>query len=326
MKKFLRRLLILLVLLGLLSGGLFLYARYYLSTPAANAETVTVVFPRGTSARMMAEELSRSGVITHPMLWQAIAHATGQARRFKAGEYAFAAGVTPADVLNALSEGKVVIRRFTVPEGRTARQIVESLRLEEVLTGEISESPEEGTLLPDTYHYMYGDTRQSLIDRMQADMKAAVEAAWQARAKELPVKNRQELVTLASIVERETGIASERAQVAAVYINRLRIGMKLQADPTVIYGLEAEKGAALGRALTYDDLRKATPYNTYVINGLPPGPIANPGVASLMATANPAESDALYFVADGSGGHVFARTLEEHNRNVAKWRKVQGGK
>ncbi|XDA96566.1 endolytic transglycosylase MltG [Sulfitobacter sp. LCG007] len=212
--------------------------------------------------------------------------------------------------------------RISLAEGVTSWQVVESLKAIDVLEGEIEGIPAEGSLAPDSYEVRPGDDRSELIAKMKSGQEILVAEAWQNRAEGLPVETPEELVVLASIIEKETGIPEERGQVASVFVNRLREGMRLQTDPTVIYGVTEGKGV-LGRGLRQSELRKATPWNTYVILGLPPTPIANPGRESLQAAAHPLESDFLFFVADGSGGHAFARTLEEHNANVAKWRKIE---
>jgi UPF0755 protein len=225
-------------------------------------------------------------------------------------------------VLGKLVKGDVVLRFVTVPEGRTSWEAVEILSANPLLTGEIDEVPPEGSLFPETYDIQRGQARTEIVARMQAKMDQVLDAAWQKRAEDLPVKTKEEALVLASIVEKETGLADERPEVAAVFVNRLRKGMKLQSDPTVVYGVTEGKGP-LGRGLRRSELDRATPWNTYVIDGLPPSPIANPGLAAIEAVLNPPESEYLYFVADGTGGHVFAKTLDEHNANVRKWREIE---
>ncbi len=225
-------------------------------------------------------------------------------------------------VLEQMRQGRTVVRRFTVPEGLTSAQVVALLEKEPALTGTVSKPPRNGALLPETYHYAYGDSRAALVERMQAAMTQALAEAWKGRDEGLPLETPQQALVLASIVEKETGIAAERAKVAGVFVNRLEAGMKLQSDPTVIFALTDGAGE-LGRALTRNDWKFESAYNTYVNAGLPPGPIANPGKASLQAVAKPEKHEFLYFVADGTGGHVFAKTLPDHNRNVARWREIQ---
>jgi UPF0755 protein len=237
----------------------------------------------------------------------------------KAGEYLFDAGVSMREVLETLVEGKSILHQVTVAEGLTSAQIVQKLMESDVLVGEVSRVPREGTLLPETYKVMRGTNRQQLLTRMAAAHARVAQEVWDRRATDLPIKTMDEFITLASIVEKETGKTDERTRVAAVFINRLARKMRLQSDPTIIYGLAGGRGT-LGRPLTRDDVERATPYNTYVIEGLPPGPIANPGRASLEAVANPSRTRELYFVADGTGGHVFAATYEQHLKNVARWR------
>jgi UPF0755 protein len=215
-----------------------------------------------------------------------------------------------------------VLHQVTIPEGLTSEQAVARLLENDVLSGSVREIPKEGSLLPETYRFPRGFTREQMLQRMTADQRRAVADIWAKRALNLPLRTPEELVVLASIVEKETGKASERARVAAVFVNRLSRRMKLQSDPTIIYGLVGGKGS-LGRPILRSDIDRPTAYNTYVIDGLPPGPIANPGRAALEATANPLQTKELYFVADGTGGHVFAETLEEHNRNVARWREIE---
>jgi UPF0755 protein len=221
-----------------------------------------------------------------------------------------------------LTSGKTIVHRLTLPEGVMSAEAAALIAAAEPLVGEIGTIPPEGSLLPETYHFSRGDTRSDLIARMQAAQDEVLAELWPTRSDDLPFDTRREAVILASIVEKETGVAEERPLVASVFINRLRKEMRLQSDPTVVYGLTDGEGP-LGRALTRADLEIATPYNTYLIDGLPPGPIANPGRASLAAVLSPAESEYLYFVADGSGGHAFAKTLTQHNRNVANWRKIR---
>ena len=225
------------------------------------------------------------------------------------------------DVIVKLQSGKTVVRRLTVPEGMTAAQLIQQLLTMEGLEGGIGRWPEDGALLPDTYNYSYGDSRQSILQRMAEAMDAYMQQRWSERSPSL-VRTPREALTLASIVEKETAIAAERPQIAAVFLNRLKRGMRLQSDPTVVYGLTRGTGG-LGRALSRTDLQSDSPFNTYIVQGLPPAPICNPGRASIDAVLFPAKTSDLYFVADGSGGHVFAETLEEHNRNVARWRKIR---
>ncbi|WP_448187501.1 endolytic transglycosylase MltG [Azospirillum sp. sgz301742] len=297
-------------------GGLRLVA------PGPLTEPVTVVIPRGSGLEAVAITLADAGVVSSPLLVVFGAGLSGSVRDLKAGEYAFAPGISIEEVLEQMRRGRTVVHRLTVPEGLTSAQILALLEKEPVLTGAVPQRPKDGSLLPETYNFSYGDTREQLVERMQRAMTQVLAEAWKSRDKDLPYKSPEEALTMASIVEKETGVAAERARVAGVYVNRLGTGMRLQSDPTVIFALTDGSGE-LGRALTRADLRTESPYNTYVVTGLPPGPIANPGRASILAALKPERHEFLYFVADGSGGHAFAKTLPDHNRNVARWRDVQ---
>ena len=305
-------------------GAGFLYAwghERFTGPGPLDAEKV-VLIERGAGLQAIAQQLAQEGVIRSPLIFRLGARATGQATQLKAGEYAFPAEASPEQALQIVVSGKTVARTLTVPEGLTSHEIVARIREAPALTGKIAEVPDEGELLPETYHYQRGDSRSELLARMRESMDRALAELWPERAQDLPYDTQQEAVTLASIVEKETAVPGERALVAGVFVNRLERGMRLQSDPTVSFALtEGEK--ELGRPLTRADWRVDHPYNTYRISGLPPGPIANPGRAALKAALNPADTDYLYFVADGSGGHAFAKTLRQHNRNVAEWRKVR---
>jgi UPF0755 protein len=253
---------------------------------------------------------------------------TGQQAALKAGEYKFSPGVSLGSVVAKLARGDVFRRVFTVAEGLTSWQVQEILDHTEGLTGELKETPPEGSLLPQTYQYMAGDTKQTAVLDMQKAMNDTIDLLWSGRDADIPISTPQEAVTLASIVEKETGVATERARIAGLFENRLKAGVALQSDPTVIYALtkgHIQTGGMgpLGRRLLAKDLEIDSPYNTYKNPGLPPGPIANPGKDALVAVLHPEHNDYMYFVADGTGGHVFAKTLEEHNENVAKWRKIR---
>ena len=289
--------------------------------PAARSGAVTEVqLPRGAGVAGVAEALKSAGVIRSALVFQVLARATGAARSLKAGEYAIPSRAPVLAVLSDLRAGRTIARSVTLPEGLTSAMIVRQLQAVEWLTGEV-EVPAEGTLLPETYRAERGDTRQSLLDRMRGDQQALLDRLWAARRPGLPLASPEEAVILASIVEKETGLRDERRRVAAVFINRLRIGMRLQSDPTVIYAVS--RGEPLGRGIRASELASRSPWNTYAYSGLPPTPIANPGRASLEAVLDPLETRELYFVADGTGGHVFAETLEAHNANVARWRAVE---
>ena len=285
-------------------------------------EDKTVVFAPGQGFRVIADTLEAEGVIRHALPFKGFAILSGDARRFKPGEYVFPAGASAEQIIRLLGDGKTVVRKITVPEGLLAVQIHELIRNAPGLTGELPATAKDCDLLPETYHYSLGDSRESVLKRMQSDMQAVLRSLWPARQQNLPFTTAEEAVILASIVETETGLPAERAHVASVYINRLRLGMPLQADPTAAYAV-TDGQAPLSRALTRADLETDSPYNTYKYPGLPPGPIANPGRASIEAVLQPEEHNFIYFVADGSGGHIFAATLDEHNKNVAEWRKIR---
>ena len=284
-----------------------------------------VLIPRNTGTSAIASILKEEGVINHPLLFEAYALINRQRGQLKAGEFQFKAGTSIQEAIDTLVQGKAILHAVTIPEGLTSDQIVARLYENEILSGDIAETPREGTLLPDTYKFERGTTRQQIINTMQAAQRQVLDQIWQRRSADLPIKSPQELVILASIVEKETGRADERTRVAGVFINRLMKRMKLQSDPTIVYGLVGGKGT-LGRGILRSEIETPTPYNTYVIEGLPPGPIANPGRAALEAVANPSRTKDLYFVADGSGGHAFAETYEQHQRNVSRWRQIEKAK
>ncbi|MDP6786136.1 MAG: endolytic transglycosylase MltG [Rhodospirillales bacterium] len=309
-----------LLALVVLSGGILTWGAAEFSRPGPLKAATTVVIARGAGLEVIASELTRAGVLADPLVFRLGARLTGADKRLRAGEYAFPARVSPRQTVALLESGKTVVRRLTVVEGLTTAEIVAQLEATDGLAGALGQLPKEGTLLPETYHFSFGDARRAIVGRMAEAMRRALGEAWAARNRESPLETPESALILASIIEKETAVPQERARVAGVFINRLRKGMKLQSDPTVVYGLTGGQGP-LGRPLTRADLRTPSPYNTYLIDGLPPSPISNPGLASIVAALDPARTDELYFVADGSGGHVFARTLSEHNRNVARWRK-----
>lgn len=286
---------------------------------AAPAE---VQVERGEGLNSVAAKLEGAGAIRNATLFRIAARYAELEEGLKFGDYSIPAGASMEDILRLLNQGGNVTRQVVVPEGLTSWQVVELLNAREELTGEIVEIPAEGTLAPAGYDFQRGDDRNALIARMQAEQSEILAAAWADRAPDLPVTSPEELLTLASIIEKETGVPDERARVASVFVNRLRRGMKLQTDPTVIYGITKGEGT-LGRGLRASELATVTPYNTYARTGLPPGPIANPGAASIEAAAHPEDTEFVYFVADGTGGHAFAQTLPEHNRNVGQWRRIE---
>jgi UPF0755 protein len=278
-----------------------------------------VVIPRGGTERI-ASALAEARVIADPRIFAVAAWLTRDAGPLRAAEFAFPAGVPVREVLRILREERAVQRRLTIPEGLTAHQIRALLERTEGLTGETPPIA-EGAVLPETYLFEWGETRAAILRRADAAMDRALAEAWAARAPNLPLASAREALVLASIVERETGKPEERGEVAGVFVNRLRRGMPLQSDPTVAYA--ATGGAPMDRPISRADLDRDHPFNTYRIRGLPPGPIASPGRAALVAATRPDATDNLFFVADGTGGHAFSRTLEEHNRAVARWREVE---
>lgn len=290
--------------------------------PGPLVEETVVLINRGAGSVSVAETLLQAGVIKHPFLFRLAARLQGLDKHLKAGEYQFFPHISMADVLKQMAKGEVLYRKLTLPEGLTTAQMLEIIANNEFLSGEISLIPQEGSLLPETYSFFRGDSRDSVIIQAQEAMQKSLDDAWLERDETVPVKNPQELLILASIIEKETGVPEERGLVASVFANRLRKGMRLQTDPTVIYALTEGK-KDLGRLLTRKDLEVDSPYNTYKYYGLPPKPICNPGKASLEAAANPEVSSYLYFVADGTGGHRFANSLNEHNQNVSHWKKYQ---
>ncbi|MFN4087673.1 MAG: endolytic transglycosylase MltG [Alphaproteobacteria bacterium] len=316
-----RLFLVLFLVLAAAAGGAGLWGWHQYTAPGPLPADRNVVVERGQGTRSIAESLAEAGVIREPLLFLAALRLRDEQGRVKAGEYAFPSGISVEAVIDKMVAGDTVVRRITVAEGLTVTEALRRVVDAEGLTGDPPEVP-EGRLLPDTYHYVWGESREAVVGRMQRAMDAALQRVWERRPDDLPIATPEELLTLASIVEKETGVADERARVAAVFVNRLRRGMKLQSDPTVIYAMTRGKHPQ-ERPLTRDDLQTADPYNTYHVAGLPPGPIASPGLAALEAVVAPADTDELYFVADGTGGHAFARTLAEHNRNVLNWRRLQ---
>lgn len=309
---------ILVVIVG--AVGLFAKVQFDQAGPLESERLISV--DSGTGLSEISEALQEGEVISNALIFRLAVAFYGNQAELQAGEYLIPAGASMREIMDILVEGRTTVYTVTIPEGLTSQQIVDRLNANEDLVGEIAEIPPEGSLLPETYQFSRGDTRQSIIDRMTREWNIAVDEIWNRRVEGLPLASKEELVILASIVEKETGIADERSRVAAVFINRLNDGMRLQSDPTVIYGVYGGAGAPSGHVITQSELNGASPYNTYLINGLPAGPIANPGIAALEAVANPSQTDDLYFVADGSGGHVFAETYAEHQRNVDRYRQI----
>jgi UPF0755 protein len=310
------------VLVALAAGiALFFGKQRFEATGPLQADRI-VNIPRGSGMRDIADILSREGVIDQPWLFIGGVLVLKAREDLKAGEYEFKAHSSVRDVVATIVEGKAVAHQVSIPEGFTSEQIVARLVQDNVLAGDIKQIPREGSLLPDTYNFARGITREQMVQRMQQAQQRLLHEIWEHRAPDLPLKTPDQLVVLASLVEKETGKPEERTRVAAVFVNRLKQRIKLQSDPTIIYGLVGGKGT-LGRPIMKSEIEQPTPYNTYIIDGLPPGPIANPGRASLEAAANPARTRELYFVADGTGGHAFAETYEQHQKNVARLRSIE---
>ena len=312
-----------LIILMVGAGTAYYYGRQILETPGPLREDKVVNIPARAGKRDIADALQREGVINvNPWAFIGSVFALKASSDLKPGEYEFKKNASLRDVIATIVEGKVVQHAVTIPEGLTSEQIVARLTDSDIFAGSVREIPREGTLLPETYKFPRGTTRDQVIQRMQQTQKRVLAEIWERRNPDVPIKSPEALITLASIIEKETGKADERSRVAAVYVNRLRQKMKLQSDPTIIYGLVGGKGT-LGRPIRRSEITQPSPYNTYVIEGLPPGPIANPGRASLEAAANPARTRDLFFVADGTGGHTFTETYDQHQKNVVKLRAIE---
>ncbi|MEX2642238.1 MAG: endolytic transglycosylase MltG [Acetobacterales bacterium] len=303
-----------------LGFGGWLYAEY--TRPGPLAQSKAVVIPKGSGPGEIAGTLAASGVIRNSELFTIVVRLTGDDRSLRAGEFMFPARGSIRETVDILQTGRTVQRRLTIAEGLTTAEALRVIQAAEGLAGAIEPVPGEGELLPETYYYSWGDTRNEIVQRMREAMSRTLAELWQGRASGLPIESPESALVLAAIVEKETGVPDERPRVAAVFINRLRKGMRLQSDPTVVYAV-TEGQTSLGRRLTSDDLAVTSAYNTYRFAGLPPGPICNPGADAIRAVLNPADTDEFYFVADGTGGHAFSRTLDEHNRKVRRWREIR---
>ena len=315
-----------LVLLGSVAGA-SLILRHQVESPGPLDVTRAVAIPKGLNRNSIAERLQAEGVISSPWTFVVASYVneqvgTKKGSSLKYGDYEFKKGASMREVLDAISEGRSVLAKLTIPEGLTSQQIVERIKADPNLSGEIAQVPAEGALLPDTYRFSKGMTRQELVEQMQAKQKEILAGLWEKRQEGLPVTTPEQALTLASIIEKETGRADERERVASVFVNRLKKNMRLESDPTILYGL---LGGAVqwGKPILKSEIESKTAHNTYQIKGLPPTPICNPGRAAIEATLNPAKTGDLYFVADGNGGHVFSDTLKEHNAAVANWRKAE---
>lgn len=316
------------IVVTVLVASVFYYVKYQFYRDGPLNYPTIVVIPKGMGVNAIATKLETDGVISskHIFIASYLYFKQTEPQRLRSGlrfgEYEIPKAASMSRVLEKLTTGKPILYQITLPEGLTSQQIVARINEHPNLSGEIIQVPPEGSLLPDTYKFTRNTNRQDLVIRMQAEQRRFLERLWPKRADGLPIKSMDEALILASIVEKETGRGNERAQVAGVFINRLRRGMKLQSDPTIIYGLVGGQGS-LGRPIRRSEIRQKTEYNTYQIQGLPPTPIANAGRAAIEAVLNPADTDYLFFVADGTGGHAFAKTLKGHNRNVAKWRVIE---
>ena len=315
-------------ILGAIVLGVYAMINYrYEATPKGEAAEIVFEVPRGSGLSSIAARLEKDGLIKNAFVFKLVTKLRGNEANFKAGEFIITQPASMSKIYETLAEGKAVLYPFTAPEGLTSAQIMRAMERIETLTGDMPETPAEGTMLPETYMTPRGMSRSALVKKMQDAQTKIIDELWDKRQEGLPLKTKEEAIILASIVEKETGVGAERDVVAGVFINRLKIGMKLQTDPTIIYGIS--KGEPLynkrgqRRTLYRSEIDRKTPWNTYQIDGLPPTPICNPGAKAISAVLQPAKTEYLFFVADGSGGHVFAKTNREHVNNVNKWRKIE---
>jgi len=298
------------------------FSMSYLKTPGPLQSEKTIVIASGASTVSISQQLAENEIIKFPEVFAVIIKVLKYGKSLKAGEYSFPPHVLPIDVFKKMESGEVVVRKITIPEGLYTSQILELINNDKAQSGNIPENIVEGDLLPETYEYHYGDLRTNMVKRMQEARRKLLDELWEKRQAGLPLVTKNEALVLASIIEKETRLPDERQRVAAVFINRLRKNMRLQTDPTVIYAVTGGK-YVLNRPLSYDDLEMESVYNTYKNQGMPPTPISNPGRASIEAALNPMNTDELYFVASGNGGHVFASNIKQHNENVSKLRKLE---
>lgn len=319
--------LVLVTLFGglLLASYNFMKYRYVRSGPLEDSRVFAV--PSGAGLSSIAGQLEEDGFIDSAVMLKLNAKFTGIGGALKTGEYPIEAGASMQDIITVLESGKTVLYPVTLPEGLTSAQMMRIIAKAETLTGEMPPTPPEGSLLPETYMHPRGMSRAALVSKMKSAQTQLLDELWDARKSGLPITSKEEALILASVVEKETGIGAERDMVAGVFTNRLRLGMRLQSDPTIIYGVsqgEILRGRdGKQRGLRRSEIDRKTDWNTYQIDGLPKTPICNPGAKAIAAVLNPGKTDALFFVADGTGGHVFSKTNAEHNRNVLKWRKIE---
>jgi len=318
---FVLRFFALVVFLAVLAAGAWYWERWNFQQPGPAPSYKVVMVEPGDHVNTIAQHLADNGVISNGDLFRIGLRIRGLQAQLKAGEYGFPAHASMADVAGILISGKSIQHKLTAAEGLTSKMIFDVVEADPVLTGNAGAVPDEGKLLPETYLFTRGTTRSEMIARMKKAQAKVLSELWHGRKADLPVKTKDDAIVLASIVEKETAIPEERRHIAAVFMNRLRLGMKLQSDPTIIYDIT--QGYPLGRGIRESELARASPHNTYVIAGLPPTPICNPGKDSIAAVLNPADSNDLYFVANGHGGHVFSATVEQQNRNVSEWRRIE---
>nr|WP_235919043.1 endolytic transglycosylase MltG [Aureimonas psammosilenae] len=311
------------LILCLVAGGVALWGRSQFEGPGPLGTAATMVVPKNTSLESIAGNLQRAGIVSDARIFEYGVRLTKSAAKLKAGEYGFEPGISMRGVLDKLTSGDSILHSVVIPEGWTVRQVFDRIAAEDVLTGDMPPMPGEGSLRTDTYRVQRGMQRAELVRKMQEAQSDLVQEIWARRDKDLGLKDIGQFVTLASIVEKETGKADERPRIAGVFLNRLKKGMRLQSDPTIIYAVWGGAGKPSDEPIRQSHIRNESPYNTYVAKGLPPGPIACPGRAALEAVANPAATKDVYFVADGDGGHLFATTLDEHNANVRRYREIE---
>lgn len=311
------------VLIALCLCGGSVFSFYSLLYEQNNvAESTVVLVEKGEPLNKVALRLKKDGLLNSVAVFKVAARLSGKATQVKAGEYRIPARASAKEILDILVSGQTVVRRVTVPEGKTSRQIFDILMQTAGLAGELPPPPPNGYLLPETYVFSYGSPRRVILDRMTSGMRRTIDELWPSRHPDLPYTTKEEALVLASIVEKETALPAERPRIAGVFVNRLRKGMRLQTDPTVIYAV-TDGTMELHRRLTHKDLRTPHPFNTYMNKGLPPAPICNPGRDSIQAVLRPQKTNEIYFVADGTGGHVFSKTFDEHKRNIANWKRAR---